>query len=65
MELKPCPHCGNEFPILRPEKVSTTRSLYRIYCPACDAYFTLGAGEKQYIEERIVRAWNRRPDRKE
>lgn len=65
MELKPCPFCGNEYPIIHPVKVSVTRSIYEIYCPGCDAYFRLGAGEHQYIEERIVRAWNRRPVGKE
>ena len=57
VELKPCPFCGNEFPVLR---MSSMEGYYKIECPQCDTRFTLGAGEKQKIRDRIVAAWNRR-----
>lgn len=35
-------------------------SRWRIECPQCDIRFSLGAGEKEKIKERIIEAWNRR-----
>lgn len=56
-ELKPCPFCGNEHPMLIHKRAL---ALYLIHCPICDTYFRLGSGGKENIEECIVNAWNRR-----
>lgn len=60
-ERKPCPFCGNEYPLLYKDYYS---GCYMIHCPNCDIYFRIGAGEKETIRERIISAWNRRYDEK-
>ncbi len=64
--LKPCPFCGNAFPVIRPSAVCVSLSIIKIYCPTCDTYFMLGShGGNEYSEEKTVAAWNRRAEKEE
>ena len=56
-ELKPCPFCGNPYPMITMNNYAGT---WEISCPECDIRYRLGAGEKGRIRERIVHNWNRR-----
>jgi Lar family restriction alleviation protein len=58
MELKPCPFCGDERPIVKTEMVCELGFPYtRVECWAC------GASIRGYLEEeRAIKAWNRRAE---
>jgi len=55
-ELKPCPFCGDESPIIKTEMVGELGFSYtKIQCCAC------GASINAYLEEeRAIWEWNRR-----
>ena len=55
-ELKPCPFCGDESPILKTEFIGELGFSYtKVQCWAC------GASISAYSqEERAIREWNRR-----
>lgn len=55
-ELKPCPFCGDENPIVKTEMVSELGFSYtKVQCWAC------GASISAYSqEERAIMEWNRR-----
>ena len=57
-ELKPCPFCGDESPIVKTEFIGELGFSYtKVQCWAC------GASVSAYSEEeRAIREWNRRAE---
>lgn len=57
-ELKPCPFCGNEYPLTEHRK---STDVYLIRCPQCQIYFMndCTAGHNRN-KQKTIEAWNRR-----
>ena len=57
-ELKPCPFCGDEFPVVRHFGSTDT---YAIQCNNCQTLFSMDctAGHDRKLDITIA-AWNRR-----
>lgn len=58
--LKPCPFCGNEYPMIEHEYYTDT---VKICCPHCQSEFSLDctAGHNR-DKDKLIKAWNRRSD---
>ena len=60
VKLKPCPHCGDEFPVLRHFGSTDT---YAIQCNHCQTLFSLDCtGGHDRDKDKTIEAWNRRAD---
>lgn len=58
--LKPCPFCGNEYPLLGYEHMI---DVVKICCPHCQIEFLpeiIFGYQKD--KEKLIKAWNRRAD---
>lgn len=57
-ELKPCPFCGNEFPMLD----NSQGYGWQIKCPSCEITFSRDsyAFRGELGKTRLFEAWNRR-----
>lgn len=56
--LKPCPFCGDEFPVIRFFKSTGT---YAIQCNHCQTMFSMDcAAGRDRSKEVTIAAWNRR-----
>lgn len=59
-ELKPCPFCGFEHPVVERSLLSDT---YYVACPKCQTKFRNDcSGERDKSRDLTVTAWNRRND---
>lgn len=64
-ELKPCPFCGNEFPILN---YSRAIDIFTVSCPNCHLNVHFGYASAsveigfEKARERAIERWNRRAD---
>lgn len=58
--LKPCPFCGNEYPLIEHEYYTDT---VKICCPHCQIEFSLEAiAGHQKDKDKLIKAWNRRTE---
>ena len=56
--IKPCPFCGNGFPVLSHEYYSDT---FCIRCPDCQIVFSCDcSGGRDKSVTKLMDAWNRR-----
>ena len=58
-ELKPCPFCGNDQPIIEKYSIAGTGERYRVACGQFDCGAEVRSG--YWVHPNMaVRAWNRR-----